>query len=250
MNDWYQRMSEGKLGKYWLRLSDRRKEVTELQLSFLRETLAEGWLLDHCCGPCRISIPLSTHMTVVGFDLSMYLLQAAKERAKQTGVENLHLIRADMRHLPFKSEAFHNLINLWTSFGFFSEEENRTVLKEIARVLKVDGSFLLDIANPRWFIRNFREKDWSEDEEYLSLQQRSVNWKKKRWKARWIVINKYTKEIHEIKFDHRLFDLQELEELLSNEDLETAEVYGSFTKESFDEARSNRIILLSKKRSV
>jgi len=78
------------------------------------------------------------------------------------------------------------------------------------------------------------------------LQQRSVQWKTKRCKARWIVINKQTKEIDEIHFDHRLYDLQELEELLSKVGLETTQVYGSFRRKNFDESKSNRIIILSK----
>ena len=155
-----------------------------------------------------------------------------------------------MPYLPFRSEVFGNSINIWASFSFFSEKENETVLKEIARVLKIEGVFILDIANPGWLIRNFREKDWHEDEKYISLQQRSVEWKTKRWKAKWIVINKQTKEIDEVHFDHRLYDLQELEELLSKVGLETTQVYGSFRRENFDESKSNRIIVLSKNQQV
>ncbi len=81
------------------------------------------------------------------------------------------------------------------------------------------------------------------------MQQRSVEWKTKRWKAKWIVINKQTKEIDEIHFDHRLYDL-ELEELLSKVGLETTQVYESFRKEIFDESKSNRMIILSKKNRV
>jgi ubiquinone/menaquinone biosynthesis C-methylase UbiE len=187
-------------------------------------------------------------MPIVGLDLSIYLLQTAKKRAKQANAKDLYLVRADMRYLPFRSGVFDNVINFWTSFGFFSEEENEAVLREIATVLKSGGTFVLHIANPGWLLRNFRERDWMEDERYISLEQRSVDWKTKRWRSKWIVVNKQTKEIDEISFDHRLYDLQELKELLNGEGLETAQVYGSFEKEDFDEARSNRIILLSRKR--
>jgi len=186
-------------------------------------------------------------MPVVGLDLSMYLLQTAKKRAKQSNIEDLYLVRADMRCLPFRSGVFDGVINFWTSFGFFSEEENKTVPREIATVLKSRGTFVLDIANPGWLLRNFRERDWTEDEKYLSLEQRSADWKNKRWKSRWIVVNRQTKEIDEINFDHRLYDLQELKELLNREGLETTRVYGSFKKEDFDEATSNRIVILSRK---
>jgi ubiquinone/menaquinone biosynthesis C-methylase UbiE len=241
-------MFEGNLAKYWLRVSDRREEVTDTQVSFLRDVLKHGLVLDHCCGPGRLSIPLSACMPVVGLDLSGHLLQTAKKRAKQADAGNLHLIRADMRHLPFRSEVFDDVINLWTSFGYFSEVENKAVLREIVTVLKSEGMFVLDVANPGWLLRNFKEKDWTEDEEYLSLQQRSLDWKTKRMKCRWIVVNKQTREIDEINFDHRLYDLRELEKLLDDEGLNTTQVYGSFKKEDFDEARSNRIIIIGRKR--
>jgi len=241
-------MFEGNLAKYWISVSDRRAEITDIQASFLRKVLKRGLVLDHCCGSGRLSIPLSLHMPVVSLDLSSYLLQAAKEKAKQMGVENLHLIRADMRCLPFRSGVFDNLINVWTSFGYFSEAENKAVFEEIASVLKSGGIFVLDLVNPNWLLMNFREKDWREDKEYLSLVHRSLDWKDKRIECRWIVINKQTKEFDEINFDHRLYDLQELKTLLDNVGLETMQVYGSFKKEDFDEARSERIIIISRKK--
>lgn len=61
-------------------------------------------------------------------------------------------------------------------------------------------------------------------------------------------MNKQTKEIDEIDLDHRLYDLQELKELFRREGLQTTHVYGSFKKEDFNEAMSNRIIILSRKK--
>ena len=248
MKDWYKKMFEGNLGKFSLRLLDRRKEITDLQASFLRDVLKKGLVLDHCCGSGRISIPLSAHMPIVGADLSTDLLQTAHKRAKEADTKDFRLVRADMRYLPFRSGVFDSVLNFWTSFGFFSEEENKRVLSEIATVLKSDGLFVLDIGNPIWLLRNFKEKDWNQDEDYLSLEERSVDWKAKRWKTKWIIINKRTKEIDEVDFDHRLYDLQELKELLDREGLKTTQVYGSFKKEDFDEAESNRIIILSRKK--
>jgi len=241
-------MFEGNLAEYWLSVSDRRREATDLQFSFLRDVLKKGLILDHCCRYGRLSIPLSAYTPVVGLDLSIYLLKAAKERAKKANTKDIHLVRADMRYLPFRSKVFDAVVNLWTSFGYFSEEENEAVLGEIATVLKSQGMFILDIVNPKWLLRNFIERDWTEDERYLSLQQRSIDWKTKRIRCKWIIVNKRTREIDEINFDHRLYDLQELKELLSREGLEIAQIYGSFRKEDFDETKSSRIVVLSRKR--
>src|SRR6185437_6484141 len=57
-------------------------------------------------------------------------------------------VRADMRVLPFAGASFDLVVNLFTSFGYFSsDEENRLVLSEVNRVLRRDGVFVLDYLN-------------------------------------------------------------------------------------------------------
>ena len=247
MHDWYKKMFEGKFGEFWLKQIEGWGETSELQASFLREILEKGLTLDHCCGPGRISVLLADSMPVVGLDLSRFFLQAAKKKAKQAGRENFYLIRADMRHLPFKHGVFDNVMNLWTSFGYFSDEENRMVIREVSRVLQSGGTFVLDMFNPGWMVRNFRERDWDENGQYLTLEERSIHWKEKKLKTRWIIVDKRNGEINEITIDLKLYDLEELKELLGEEKLETVKVYGSFKKEEFNEAKSNRIIIISRK---
>ena len=62
------------------------------------------------------------------------------------------LARADMRMLPFCSGSFAGLVNFFTSFGYFSdEEENLRVAHEMARVLKKNAVFLFDYLSDRSF---------------------------------------------------------------------------------------------------
>ena len=249
MGEWYKRMFEDVFGKYWERIfSFKEKKETDQEVSFLKDLLSEGLILDDACGLGRISIPLSRYVSVVGLDLSSYLLRKANQRAKDNGIQNFYLVRGDMRYLPFKSDVFHSVISIWTSFGYFSERENEVALREVVRVLKRGGSFILDMPNPLWLIKIFRERDWWEDEEYITLEQRSVNWKRKRWKEKWTIMDKQTKNINEISFEHRLYDIKELQELLSKEGFKINRVYGSFQKEDFKETNSRRIIILSEKR--
>lgn len=244
---WFKELFEGRLGEYFLSLSDKKEETTKEQLLFLKEALKQGSVLDHCCGAGRLSIPLSLERKdIIGLDLSKYLLTQAKNRAKKTNTKNLSLIRADMRHLPFKPNTFNNIINLWTSFGYFPDKENENVLKEIAKVIKPKGIFIIDITNPDWILQNFKEKDWHEQENFYLLQQRSLNWQTKRINVRWIFINKHNKETNEINFDHRLYSIEELKNLLQKQGLKTIHEYGSFRKK-LDRASSNRIIIVSKK---
>jgi len=174
-------------------------------------------------------------------------LDEARKRAKKAAVKNLHLIRADMRHLPFKSNLFENLINFWTSFGYFSEKENKLVLKEIARVLRKSGIMVMHIANPEGLIREYQEKDWSEEERFFHLGQRNWDWESKRMRNRWICVDKANGEISEIHFDHRLYSFNELKHLFEAEGLKVTDAYASFSKEKLDPTRGLRMIIIARK---
>jgi len=247
MSKWYKSMFEGKMVEHWLQISDLGKEQTEEQVAFLRETLKDGLTLDHCCGPGRLSIPLSRDKPIVGFDLSRFLLNEARKRGRRAVAKNLHLIRADMRHLPLQPNSFENVLNFWTSFGYFSDKENMLVLKEIARVLRTNGMFVMHIANPEGLIREYREKDWSEEERFFRLEQRNWDWESKRMKCRWIFIDKAGGEISEIHFDHRLYSFNELKRMFEKEGLKVTDAYASFNKEKPDPAVGLRMIIIAQK---
>jgi len=248
MSKWYKGMFEAKLAKYWTLLSDQAKEQTKQQAAFLEEVLPKGGLiLDHCCGPGRLSITISKDRPVVGLDLSTELLREARKRGRNASVKNLNLIQSDMRYLPFRPGVFDSIINFWTSFGYFSEQENELVLNQILRVMKTNGTFIMDIVNPESLIRRYQEKDWSESESFFLLEQRNWEWETKRMRCRWIYIDKMNGEVNEVNFDHRLYSFNELKRMFEARGLKITDVYGSFTKEKFDSNNSTRIILVARK---
>lgn len=247
MSKWYKNMFEARLANYWIRLSDLRKEQTEEQVAFLKNKLPIGFTLDHCCGPGRLTVALSQDRPVVGLDLSRELLNEARKRGKNADAKNLYLIRGDMRHLPFKPDVFDSVLNVWTSFGYFSEQENELVLNEIGRIMRAEGMFVMDIVNPEALIRRYQEKDWSEEEQFFMLEQRNWEWETKRLKCRWIYINKVSGEVNEISFDHRLYSLSELQRMHEARGLKVTDVFGSFTKDKFDSSKSVRIVIVARK---
>lgn len=247
MSQWYKGMFEAKLANYWILLSDLRKEQTEQEVAFLKDVLPIGLILDLCCGPGRLSIALSEDRSVVGLDLSRELLNEARKRGKNANAKNLSLTRGDMRHLPFRPDVFGSVINVWTSFGYFSEKENELVLNEIVRIMRAKGTFVMDIANPEDLIRRFQEKEWSEREQFFLLEQRNWEWETKRMKCRWIYIDKASGELNEISFDHRLYSFTELQRMYEARGLKITDVYGSFAKEKFDSSKSEEIIIVARK---
>ncbi len=104
----------------------------------------DGPVLDLACGAGRHAHELSAAgVRTIGLDLSAVLLREARKAD-----EELPLVRADMRDLPFADSSFAGLTSFFTSFGYFGTlEEDRTVIGHIRRVLAPGGVFMLDFFN-------------------------------------------------------------------------------------------------------
>src|SRR5206468_2227743 len=95
-----------------------------------------GRILDVACGAGRHTIDLAKRgYRVTGFDLSSPLLAEARKAARTAGVKPT-FVQGDMRRLPYRN-AFEAAISMFTSFGYFDRpEEDRQVLRGIARALR------------------------------------------------------------------------------------------------------------------
>lgn len=103
-----------------------------------------GRILDLGCGTGRYTrlLEAAGHQ-LIGLDFSMDLLSKAKTQNHQTP-----LLRGNMLSLPFGPN-FERVISLFTSFGYFDEDDlNAKVLAEMARVLQRGGRLYLDYLNP------------------------------------------------------------------------------------------------------
>ncbi|MBA3657023.1 MAG: class I SAM-dependent methyltransferase [Gemmatimonadaceae bacterium] len=102
-------------------------------------------VLDLACGGGRHTRPLADLWWTVGLDLSAVLLKVA-----QTAEPDGNYVRGDMRVLPFADRSFDLCVNLFTSFGYFeSDAQHLRVLAEVARVVDIGGTFVLDFLNSK-----------------------------------------------------------------------------------------------------
>lgn len=103
-------------------------------------------ILDVPCGYGRHAAALARRgFTVVGVDLSRAMLAEARRRS--TEGPRLRFRRGDMRRIGFREE-FDAVVNLYTSFGYFTPAQNQTVLRRLARALKPGGRLLVDHRDP------------------------------------------------------------------------------------------------------
>lgn len=59
-----------------------------------------------------------------------------------------------MLHVQTLPGPFDAIINMWQSFGYFTEETNRGLLRQIHRILAPDGRFVIDMYNRDYFVEH------------------------------------------------------------------------------------------------
>ncbi len=222
MSDWY-RTAFGEL--YPLLYPHRddpsaAREVGRL-IEVLGMTRSGARALDLGCGNGRHAEALSElGLAVSGLDLSPELLGAARQRPPLTG----NLIRGDMRRLPF-CPVFDLVLSLFTSFGYFADDENLRTLGEMSRVLKPGGRLVIDHINRPAVERNLVPSDTREAPGCRIHQKREIVGERVRKE---IVIAWHDGRSTELSEDVRLYSPDQMRDLLSSTGLREVTLFGSF----------------------
>jgi SAM-dependent methyltransferase len=91
--------------------------------------------------------------TIVAIDYSMGMLQKARMRFLEHGVSNVHLLRADVANLPVTDDAVDIVLSM---AGLHAFRDKQGAIKEMRRVLRVQGTLLADC-----YVRGVRRRaDW------------------------------------------------------------------------------------------
>jgi SAM-dependent methyltransferase len=108
-------------------------------------------VLDLACGHGDLARRLAARgAQVTGLDFSAVFLDRARADAAAAGV-SVDYVAGDMRQLPW-TDRFDRVLCWSTAFGYFSDDVNRAVLDEIARVLRPGGRLVMDVDNLTAFL--------------------------------------------------------------------------------------------------
>jgi SAM-dependent methyltransferase len=195
-------------------------------------------VLDLACGKGRHSIYLNQlGFDVLGADLSENSIAEASKNTNET----LHFKVHDMRE-PFE-EKFDAIFNLFTSFGYFeNDEDNLTTLKAIKESLSEYGFAVIDFMNVAQVIETLVP------EETKTVEGIDFH------------IKRYLKDGHiykEIDFEDKgqkfhftekvkALTLKDFEELMEEAGIYLLDIFGDYKLKKFHKTDSERLIMIFK----
>jgi len=201
-----------------------------------------GRLLDLCCGFGRHSVALAeAGCDVLGIDLSMELLMQARGLEAGELVAG-SLLRADARFLPLAAGACDGVLNLFSSFGYFGDDGDELVAREVKRVLKPGGRALFDLMNPARIRAGLVPHSETERDGLRILETRSLEQGGRRV-VKQVDIERADGARRSWREDVRLYDPSEIEALLSRVGLGVEAVWGTFGDTPFGPDSQRQVVV-------
>jgi SAM-dependent methyltransferase len=151
-----------------------------------------------------------------------------------------------MRAFQF-DQPFDAIYSYFTSFGYYSDEENERVLANVARSLVPGGRFLIDLMNRDFIVTHPNQRTWVQREDgALLIEESSLNLVTSRVTSRQILIepgagSRVTKE-----FDARAYTCAELSALMRRYGIEPLRVLGGSDGSEYS-TESRRLVVVARR---
>ncbi|RZV60126.1 MAG: class I SAM-dependent methyltransferase [Flavobacteriaceae bacterium] len=226
---------------YHILYKDRDKEEANAFMANLTAYLnlpEKGTILDLACGKGRHAVYLnSIGYDVTGVDLSENSIAFAKQFENETLRFEVH----DMCK-PYPKQ-FDAVFNLFTSFGYFeNEEDNLSTIKAIKDELNETGFGVIDFMNSNYVIENLVPENTKTIE--------GIAFHQKRYEKGGFIIKDidFTHEDEDYQFTEkvRAFTLSDFQELFDKAGTTLLDIFGDHKLNTFNEATSERLIMIFK----
>ncbi|MFO0681863.1 MAG: methyltransferase domain-containing protein [Sandaracinus sp.] len=219
------------------------------QCDFIEQRLglaAGATVLDVGCGLGLHAVELTRRgYVVVGLDLSLPMLSRAADEAQDQGFK-INFLHADMREMSFEG-AFDAVLSWGTTFGYFEDDANRTVLERMHRALKPGGLLLLDVVNRDYVVRSQPNNVWFEGDGCVVMEETQCNFITSRLHVKRTVMLDDGRQ-RESAYSVRLYSLHELGQML-HKSFRVVEVSGrESTPGVYFGAESPRTIVVAERR--
>lgn len=224
-------------------LTGERSDDEVASLVKLLELASPMKILDLACGFGRHSNRLATlGHSVTGVDLMPGFLEIAQKHAAELGVK-VSYRQGDMRQIDF-AEEFDRAIMLFTTFGYFEDDENVHVMENMARALKPGGLLGFDVPNRDVTLKVLSPSAVTEKEGNWMINRNSFDLLTGRWHHRRTIIRD---GVRRDKFlSMRLYNATEIRGLLRRVGLEVHGMYGDWDGQALS-AQSRAIVVSGRK---
>lgn len=206
-----------------------------------------GRILDVGCGPGRHLVSFhGARARPVGLDLSPELLnEAVRVRVEAGG--DWPLVRGDMLRLPFRNACLDGVTSLFTSFGYFEEAGDGRALREAARVLRPGGFHVLDFLNRRRVLEHPNPQTERLAGRWRIQEVRTIEAGRRVVKR--VTVHPAAGGPPAADYEERvtLYEPEELRGMLRESGLAPFRVWGEYDGSPFDDARSSRCVVLSRR---
>lgn len=205
-------------------------------------------VLDAPCGFGRHSVEFARRgYRVTGVDFNETELSRAQEAAARAGV-TLTLVGQDMRDMEFFTE-FELAVNLFSSIGYFSDDEDRLLLDRFWQALAPGGVFVLDTRNRDQCVRSLPPEERQAVDDWTLRIEHAFDPLTSRWQARWWRLGREgTGEPQTLIGDSviRLYSAHEIRAMLRPERWSRVDLYGGLDGTPFS-LDSPRLVVVARK---
>jgi len=199
-------------------------------------------MLDVGCGNGRHALHLAKKgFPVLGIDLSTKNIETAKAQALKFNLPNATFLKEDMRKKT--GQQFDFVFNLFTSFGYFeNDEDNLEVIKAFRASLKKGGTTVIDFLNAPYVVNNLVK------EEQKLLEGIEFNIHRK-------IDNGYVVKQINFQIDKEVYNFEEKVQLIQLSDFKgyfehtgfgIKQVFGNYQLEPYDLKMSDRLVMVIK----
>lgn len=198
-------------------------------------------MLDLCCGEGRHARIFNTMgYSVTGIDLSRRMIAAARDASP----EGICYSVCDMRDIQWENR-FDIAVNLFTSFGYFSsEEEDAKVLESVYRSLSGKGYFWIDLMNREYVVKNMEPCSSRTVGNTAVEEKRKVSSDGKRV-IKEIVLS-CGGEVHRYRESVRMYTMNELQHLAESSGFRVTYKFGDYSGGPYSD-ESPRLICAARK---
>lgn len=199
-------------------------------------------ILDLACGKGRHARYLAEcGYDVTGLDISWNSISEARKYEN----ERLAFFQHDMRKL-FRTNYFDAVLNMFTSFGYFSKEADHLhTVQNAAKALKPGGLLFIDFLNAHSVRRNLVASEVKEVEGITFHLHRSIEGG---FVFKTIAFEAEGKQ-YRFRESVRLFELPDFESLFAQAGLTLLRTFGDYDMSAFEPTQSKRLMLLAQKQA-